>query len=50
MEFEFILDAMEYSVTELYEKFHADLPVIVQVNQGFKGHSADSTFGKGEVI
>lgn len=50
MEFEFVVQETEYSVAELYDKFHADLPLVVRVNQGFQGHRADSTFGKGEVI
>ena len=50
MELEFVTDDVDYTVAEFYERFHSDLPLVVQVSQGFQGHILEDTFGKGEVI
>ncbi|XP_060569706.1 uncharacterized protein LOC132728112 [Ruditapes philippinarum] len=50
MEIQIITDSVDYSIAEFYEHFHADIPLVVQVSQGFQGHIIEDTFGKGEIL
>lgn len=50
MEIEFIAEEKDYSVAKFFETFHAHLPTVVKVNQGFQGHIIEDTFSKGEIL
>jgi hypothetical protein len=49
MELEYITEEDEYSISEFYDKFHTDLPQVVQVSHDCQDNEVENEFVTGEV-